>query len=49
MAKVYKIEGLDDCLKCMDAAPANVLKMTRAAMREAGKQTPEQPATQDKP
>lgn len=39
MAKVYKIEGLDDCLKCMDAAPANVLKMTRAAMREAGKQT----------
>lgn len=39
MAKVFKIEGLDDCIKCMDAAPANVMKMTRAAMKDAGKVT----------
>ncbi len=39
MARVYKIEGLDDCIKCLDRAPANVVKMTRTAMREAGKQT----------
>lgn len=39
MAKVYKIEGLDDCIKCMDQAPENVMKMTKAAMKEAGRQT----------
>ncbi len=39
MAKVFKIEGLDDCIKCIDRAPQNVLKMTKKAMREAGKQT----------
>ncbi len=32
MAKVFKIDGLDDCIKCMDQAPANVLTMTRTAM-----------------
>ena len=35
----YTIEGLDDCLKCLDAAPANVVKMTKAAMRAAAKKT----------
>lgn len=35
----YKIEGLDDCLKCIDKAPDNVLKMTKASMREAAKKT----------
>ncbi len=39
MAKVFKIEGLDDCIKCMDSAPANVVKMTRTAMKAAGKST----------
>ena len=35
----YKIEGLDDCLRCLDAAPDNVVKITKAAMREAAKKT----------
>jgi hypothetical protein len=39
MAKVFKIEGLDDCIRCMDQAPQNVLKMTKAAMKEAGRAT----------
>lgn len=41
MAKV-KIEGLDDCLRCLDAAPANVVKMTKAALRSAAKVTRQQ-------
>ena len=36
---VYKIAGLDDCIKCIDAAPGNVMKMTRNAMKDAGKAT----------
>lgn len=39
MAKAFKIEGLDDCIRCIEAAPQNVLKMTKTAMREAGKAT----------
>lgn len=39
MAKVYKIEGLDDCIRAMDRAPENVVKITRISMREASKQT----------
>ena len=39
MAKVFKIEGLDDCIKCMDEAPQNVMKMTKTAMKEAGRAT----------
>lgn len=35
----YTIEGLDDCLKAMDKAPENVLKMTAKAMRVAAKRT----------
>jgi len=35
----FKIDGLDDCLKALDAAPDNVVKMTKAAMREAAKKT----------
>ena len=31
------IEGLDDCVKCLDRAPENLLKMSRKAMREAAK------------
>jgi hypothetical protein len=38
MAK-FKIEGLDDCLRCMDAAPGNVKKITKTALREAAKVT----------
>jgi hypothetical protein len=38
MAK-FKIEGLDDCLSCMDAAPGNVKKITKTALREAAKVT----------
>ena len=38
MPKV-KIEGLDDCLRCMDAAPENAKKMTKKALREAAKVT----------
>ena len=37
-AKV-KIEGLDDCLRCMDAAPGNVKKITKTALRDAAKVT----------
>lgn len=37
MAKIGTIEGLNDCLKCLDAAPENVVKMTKNAMREGGK------------
>lgn len=39
MAKVFKIEGLDDCIKCIEHAPENVLKMTKASMKDAGKAT----------
>lgn len=42
MAKVFKIQGLDDCLKCMDTAPRNVLKITRNALRDAGRTTARQ-------
>lgn len=41
MAKV-KIEGLEDCLRCMDAAPGNVRKITKTALREAAKVTRKQ-------
>ena len=41
MAKV-KIEGLDDCLRCMDAAPGNVKKITKTALRDAAKVTRKQ-------
>ena len=40
MAKAsITIEGLDDCIKCLDRAPDNLLKMSRKAMREAAKPT----------
>jgi len=42
MPQVVTIEGLDDCLKCMDAAPANAVKMTKQALREAAKVTRQQ-------
>lgn len=32
-----RIEGLDDCLKALDRLPANALKMTEEAMKEAAK------------
>ena len=37
MAQVVHIEGLDDCLRCLDQAPANAVKMTQTALREASK------------
>jgi len=39
MAQLIHIEGLDDCLRCMDAAPSNALKMTQTALREASKKS----------
>ena len=39
MAQLIHIEGLDDCLRCMDAAPENALKMTSTALREASKKS----------
>ena len=33
------IEGLDDCLRWMDHCPANCLKASRTALREASKKT----------
>jgi len=42
MAGSISIEGLDDCLRCLDAAPANLVKMTRTAMRDASKATSRQ-------
>ena len=41
MPKV-KIEGLEDCLRCMDAAPANVVKITKDALKSAAKVTRKQ-------
>lgn len=37
MAQVVHIEGLDDCLRCLDAAPGNAVKMTQTALREASR------------
>ena len=42
MAQLVHIEGLDDCLRCMDAAPANAVKMTATALREASKKSARQ-------
>ena len=35
--KTY-ITGLDDCLKCFDRAPSNLLKVVKQALRDGGKQ-----------
>jgi len=32
------ITGLDDCLKCFDNAPGNMLKLVRKALKEGGKE-----------
>ena len=32
------ITGLDDCLKCFDKAPSNLLKVVKQALRDGGKQ-----------
>lgn len=37
MAQVVHIEGLDDCFRCLDAAPGNAVKMTQTALREASR------------
>ena len=42
MPQLVHIEGLDDCLKCMDAAPGNAIKMTQTALREASKKSARQ-------
>ena len=36
-ARTY-ITGLDDCLKCFDQAPDNLLKLIKRAMKEGGKE-----------
>ena len=41
MPSVY-IEGLDDCLRCLEKAPQNVLDIAKSAMRDASKATAKQ-------
>ena len=36
-ARTY-ITGLDDCLKCFDQAPNNLLKLVKGALKEGGKE-----------
>lgn len=38
MATQTYITGLDDCLKCFDQAPKNLLKVVKTAMKDGGKQ-----------
>lgn len=38
MAAQTYITGLDDCLKCFDRAPKNLLKVVRQALKDGGKQ-----------
>lgn len=38
MAAQTYITGLDDCLKCFDKAPGNLLKIVRQALKDGGKQ-----------
>ena len=38
MATQTYITGLDDCLKCFDQAPKNLLKVVKKAMKDGGKQ-----------
>ena len=33
----FEIQGLDDCLRWMDKAPENCIKVSRAAMRDASR------------
>lgn len=37
MPNSITISGIDDCIRCLDKAPDNLLKMSRTAMREAAK------------
>ena len=37
MATQTYITGLDDCLKCFDQAPKNLLKVVKKALKEGGK------------
>lgn len=39
MAASISISGLDDCLRFFDQAPANLMKVSRKAMRDASKAT----------
>lgn len=38
MADAITIQGLDDCLRFFDQAPENLMKVSRTAMRDAGKE-----------
>ena len=38
MATQTYITGLDDCLKCFDQAPKNLLKVVKQALKDGGKQ-----------
>lgn len=42
MPKAVTISGLDDCLRCFDAAPGNLVKISQTALREASKKTSRQ-------
>lgn len=39
MPSAIRIEGLDDCLRCLDKAPENVVKMVNTALRTASRKT----------
>lgn len=38
MANAITIQGLDDCLRFFDQAPENLMKVSRTAMRDGGKE-----------
>ena len=38
MADAITIQGLDDCLRFFDQAPENLVKVSRTALRDAGKE-----------
>ena len=42
MPNAVTISGLDDCLRCFDAAPANLVRISRTALRDASKKTSRQ-------
>lgn len=42
MAAAFRIEGLEDCLRCLDEGPENAAKMVNAALRSASRRTAKQ-------
>lgn len=42
MPAAFRIEGLDDCFRCLDMAPENAVKMVNTALRTASRKTAKQ-------